>query len=219
MENGDHLTRAEFERRYAAMPGVKKAELIEGVVYIPSPVRQRRHGKPHFTLVGWLSRYVGRTPGVEGGADSTLRLDLDNEPQPDAMLFVAPEHGGTVRIGADDYVEGAPELVAEVSASTAAIDMNAKLRVYRRNEAKEYLVWRVADEIIDWFALRAGQYERLAPGSDGILRSEAFPGLWLDTAAMMRFDIAGVDRALDQGLAGREHAAFVQRLQAARPGR
>ena len=39
LENGDRLTRAEFERRYAAMPRLKKAELIEGIVYVPSPVR------------------------------------------------------------------------------------------------------------------------------------------------------------------------------------
>ena len=38
LEHGDHLTREEFERRYEAMPHVRKAELIEGVVYMPSPV-------------------------------------------------------------------------------------------------------------------------------------------------------------------------------------
>lgn len=34
LENGDRLSRFEFEHRYQAMPELKKAELVEGVVYI-----------------------------------------------------------------------------------------------------------------------------------------------------------------------------------------
>jgi Uma2 family endonuclease len=133
LETGDRLSRAEFERRYEAMPQLKKAELIEGVVYVPSPVRMNRHAEPHFDLVGWMAHYKWATPGIRGGDNATTRLDLDNEPQPDAVLFIDPAKGGHARISADDYLEEAPELVAEVASSSASFDLNAKFNVYRRN--------------------------------------------------------------------------------------
>src|SRR6516225_7808558 len=91
LENGDRLTRFEFERRYEAMPHLKKAELIEGEVYMPSPVRYRKHSRPHSHLIGWLTHYEAGTPGVEAGDNTSIRLDLDNEPQPDAHLIIAPD--------------------------------------------------------------------------------------------------------------------------------
>jgi Uma2 family endonuclease len=212
LENGDRLTRAEFERRYEAMPHLKKAELIEGVVFMPSPVRQRRHGRPHHHINTWLGVYEAGTPGVEGGDNSTTRLDLDTEPQPDVVLFIQPERGGKVRISADDYIEGAPELVVEVAASKVSIALNAKLQVYCRNGVCEYIVWRVLDQDIDWFVLREGQYDRLQPGADGLYRSEIFPGLWLDAAALLRGDLATVLAAVQRGIASPEHAAFVAKL-------
>ncbi len=212
LENGDRLTRAEFERRYEAMPHLKKAELIEGVVYMPSPVRQGHHGQPHSRLVGWLIQYEAGTPGVETGDNSTTRLDLDNEPQPDAVLFIDPERGGQARVGADDYIEGAPELVIEVAGSHVSLALNAKLQVYRRNGVREYIVWRVQDAEIDWFILRDGRYDRLTPGADGVTRSEIFPGLWLDSAALLRGDLAAVLSVVQRGIASPEHAAFVARL-------
>ena len=212
LEPGDRLTRPEFERRYAAMPHLTKAELIEGVVYLPSPVRYLRHGRPHAQLMGWLICYEAGTPGVGTADNGTVRLDLDNEPQPDAMLLIDPECGGQARISADDYVETAPEFVAEVSSSSVSIDLTAKLHVYRRNGVHEYLVWRVLDRTVDWFVLRAGQYERLAPDAEGLVRSETFPGLWLDVAALLRGDVAGVLAAVQRGLASLEHNAFVARL-------
>ena len=126
LENGDRLTRAEFERRYEAMPRKSKAELIEGVVYMPSPVGLRRHGEPHGLVIGWLAYYKARTPGLILGDNSTVRMDLDNEPQPDVLLLIDPDRGGQARISADDYVEGAPELVAEIASSSASYDLNAK---------------------------------------------------------------------------------------------
>src|ERR671922_3091229 len=113
LENGDRLTRAEFERRYEAMPHLNKAELIEGVVYVPSPVRHRHHGAPHAQLIGWLVQYAAHTPGVEVADNTSVRLDLDNEPQPDALLRIDPACGGQSRLSEDDFIEGAPELVAE----------------------------------------------------------------------------------------------------------
>jgi Uma2 family endonuclease len=212
LEPGDRLTREEFERRYAAMPDLKKAELIEGVVYMPSPVRARRHGNPHAKIITWLGYYEAKTPGVEVADNATARLDLDNEPQPDAMLYVAPELGGQVRITADDYIEAAPELVAEVASSSASYDLNTKLHVYRRSGVREYVVWRVLDGAIDWFVLRGGRYERLEPDERGVVRSEFFPGLWLDMAALLRGDLAGVLQVLDEGLATEQHAAFAVQL-------
>jgi Uma2 family endonuclease len=212
LENGDRLTRAEFERRYEAMPHLKKAELIEGVVYVPSPVRHRQHGSPHAQLIGWLFQYAANTPGVEVGDNSSVRLDLDNEPQPDALLLIDPARGGQVRISADGIIEGAPELVAEVASSSVSYDLHAKLHVYRRNGVREYIVWRVLDQEIDWFVLRDGQYERMPVDAQGLLRSGVFPGLWLDPAALIRGDLATVLTIVQQGLASPEHAAFVTRL-------
>lgn len=211
---GDRLTRAEFERRYEAMPGIKKAELVEGVVYMPSPVRDDDHGGPHFDVIGWLFFYRAHTPGVKGGDNSTLRLDLDNEPQPDACLRVLTECGGQARI-VDGYVEGGPELIAEVSASSASYDLHDKLNAYRRNGVQEYVVWRVWDDAIDWFILRDGTYDRLPLTADGLYKSEVFPGLWLDPAALVSGDMSRVLEVLQTGLASPEHAEFATKLQQA----
>jgi hypothetical protein len=212
LETGDRLTRPEFERRYAAMPHVKKAELIEGVVYMPSPV-SNEHAQPHFDLIAWLAFYRAATPGIAGGDNGTVRLDLDNEPQPDAFLRILAEHGGQSRVDEDGYISDAPELVAEVARSSVSIDLHAKLNAYRRNGVREYLVWRVEDQIIDWFVLREGRYEPLAPSADGLYRSEVLLGLWLDAAALLRGDLLAVFQTVQRGLDSPEHAAFVRRLQ------
>jgi Uma2 family endonuclease len=209
---GDRLTRAEFERRYAAMPHVKKAELIEGVVYMPSPVTQEDHGGPHFDVIGWLATYRAATKGVQGGDNSSLRLDLANEPQPDAFLRILPEFGGQSR-NSGKYVAGAPELIFEVAASSASYDLHDKLRAYQRNGVCEYVVWRVWDREIDWFVLRDDAYEQLALNAAGHYESQVFPGLWLDPADLIRGDLARVLAVLQQGLASPEHAAFMRRLE------
>lgn len=218
LEPGDQLTRDEFERRYDAMPLLKKAELIEGVVHMPPPaVRFEYHGGPHADLMTWLGTYRAATPGVRLGDNSSVRLDLENEPQPDALMFIEPRFGGQVKLSSDGYIEGAPELVAEVSGSTASIDLNTKLRVYRRNGVREYLVWRVFDRAIDWFALLGGDYAPLTP-SEGVLRSQVFPGLWLDTAALIREDLAQAIQVLQQGTKTAEHAEFAARLKSQASG-
>lgn len=153
LETGDRLSRAEFERRYEAQPDLKKAELIEGMVYMPSPVCHRHHGGPHAHLITWLGTYQAFTPRVEVGDNNTIRLDLDNEPQPDAVLFIDPERGGQARISDADYLEEAPELVADVASSSVSLDLNQKFHVYRRNGVREYLTWRVLDQAVDWFVL------------------------------------------------------------------
>jgi Uma2 family endonuclease len=212
LENGDHLTRAEFERRYEAMPAGVKAELINGRVYVASPVRLRKHGQPHLIVSAWLGTYWAATPGVEAGDNSTVRLDQETEPQPDALLMISPAHGGQAAVDADDYVAGAPELVVEVAASSVSYDLHDKLQAYWRNGVREYITWRILDSEVDWRVLRAGEYVLLHPGDEGYLRSEVFPGLWLDPHALVKLDMAGVLDVLRQGLASLEHAAFVASL-------
>jgi Uma2 family endonuclease len=162
---------------------------------------------------GWLCVYEARTPGLVLGDNSTVRLDLDNEPQPDVLLLVDPALGGQATISEDDYVEGAPELVGEIASSSASYDVGVKLRAYRRNGVREYVVHRVLDGKVDWYVLRDGSYVKLSP-DDGILKSEVFPGLWLDAAAFVRGDIATVLDVLAEGLATAEHGEFVQSLKA-----
>ena len=213
LEAGDRLTRAEFERRYEAMPHLKKAELIEGVVYMPAAVRYRGHGRPHSWMVTWLGHYESETLGVFGADNTSVRLDLDNEPQPDGVLFIEPRCGGQVAISDDDYIEGSPELAVEVASSSVSYDLGDKLNAYRRNGIQEYLVWRVLDGEFDWFELREGRYEKLEADAQGVLRSNVFPGLWLDTKALLAGNLKGALATLQQGVASQEHNDFLQRLQ------
>ncbi|MDY6782930.1 MAG: Uma2 family endonuclease [Cyanobacteriota bacterium] len=199
LENGDRLTRLEFEIRYEKMPRLKKAELIEGVVYMGSPLRIDRHGNPHIHVATWLGIYEAATPGVQTGDNCTVRLDADNEPQPDVLL--RKKEGGQSTISEDGYVEGAPELIVEIAASTVSIDLHDKQRVYRRNQVQEYLVWRVDDRELDWFRLKEGKYIKSKPDEKGIIRSEVYPGLWLDTNALLAGNLAKVLEGLQQGIA------------------
>jgi Uma2 family endonuclease len=212
LESGDRLSRQEFERRYTAMPQIKKAELIEGIVYVASPLRFRSHGQPHGQLITCLGVYQVSTPGVELGDNVTVRLDLDNEPQPDVVLLVDQRLGGQARISEDDYIEGAPELVAEVAASSASIDLHDKKRAYRRNGVQEYIVWQILENKLDWFSLQNGEYVPLEPDADGIIKSQVFPGLWLAVTALLAGEMTKVLAVLQQGLNSKEHAEFVQQL-------
>ncbi|MBI2928525.1 MAG: Uma2 family endonuclease [Verrucomicrobia bacterium] len=212
LENGDRLTRAEFERRYEAMPHINKAELIEGVVYMPSPVRIKKHAGPQSDLVAWLRFYAAHTPSVETGDNATVRLDLDNEPQPDVVLRILPEAGGQTTDSEDDYIEGAPELAAEVAAGTASYDLHQKKNAYRRNGVREYVVWLTEEARLHWWELRNEQYVPLEPDAAGLLKSRVFPGLWLDVPALLRRDFARVLEAVALGVASDEHARFVARL-------
>ena len=216
LQSGDRLTRSEFERRYTAMPHVKKAELIEGTVYMASPLRFEPHAEPHGDLMVWLGNYKVATPGVRMGDNPTVRLDLDNEPQPDALLMIDKVCGGEAYIGADGYVEGSPELVAEVAASSAAIDLGDKKQAYRRNGIQEYVVWQVFDQKIEWFRLVDEEYVALEANENGVICSFVFPGLWLDVAAMLTGDMSRVLTVLQQGINSKAHQNFVEKLSVAR---
>ena len=142
--------------------------------------------------------------------NTTVRLDPDNEPQPDALLRI--EVGGQSTITEDNYVEGAPEFIAEIAASSASYDLRDKLRVYRRNGVQEYLIWQVYEQRIDWFRLREGDYVSLLADASGIVRSEVFPVLWLAVPALIAGSLGEVQSVLQMGLATPEHQSFVEQL-------
>ncbi|MCC7365678.1 MAG: Uma2 family endonuclease [Dehalococcoidia bacterium] len=187
LQSGDRMTRAEFERRYEGDP--RKCELVEGIVYVASPV-SLNHGTPHARMVAWLAVYADLHRDVVEVADNTtFRLDGDNEPQPDIALRRIT---GSSVVGIDGIPSGPPELVVEIAASSVSYDLHVKKNVYRRSGVQEYIAWRVFDEVIDWFRLRDGVYEELRPDAEGVIASEVFPGLRLDVAAMLRGDLRAV---------------------------
>ena len=213
LESGDRLTREEFERRYAATPHLKKAELIEGVVYVSSPLRYQKHGEPHGFIMGWLAIYVAATPGVGFADNTTVRLDLDNEPQPDALVRLKEAYGGQSRLSEDDYVEGAPELIVEIASSSASYDLHDKKKAYRRNGVQEYIVWQVAEEKVSWFSLQGGEYVTLEPDEAGVIRSRIFPGLNLKVTSLLRGELAQVLAEVQKGIDTQVHQMFVEQLQ------
>lgn len=178
-----------------------------------SPLRFRPHAEPHGRLITWLGVYQAATPDVQMGIEPTVRLDIDNEPQPDGVLLISPASGGQATLSDDGYLEGATELVAEVAASSAAIDLGDKKRAYRRSGVQEYIVWQVFDQKIDWFQLQDGDYVSLLPDEQGVLHSQVFPGLWLNVAAMLQGDMRSVLAVLQTGIETAEHQAFVKHLE------
>jgi Uma2 family endonuclease len=196
LESGDHLTRIEFHRRYCARPDIKKAELVEGVVYVASPVSPR-HAGPHMRINHWLSSYWEHHPELELYDNVTVVLDADNEVQPDACLV----HFGPGGPRLDDegkHLQGPPQLVVEVAASSASYDMHEKMRAYRRNSVPEYVVWLVLEEQVKWFRLQEGEYVLIEPNTNGIIESTEFPGLRLSVPKLLAGDLAGVRAELDR---------------------
>ena len=212
LDNGDQVAAAEFLRRYEAMPQVKKAELIEGVVYMGSPVRLI-HAEPDTLMQTWLGYYSAHTLGVVAATNATVRLDAKNVPQPDALLRLLPEYGGRTRVDAGGDLEGPPELVVEIAGTSASIDLRDKLKVYCRSGVREYLVWRTSDGHFDWFVLENQQYHPRPPAPDGFIESRIFPGLRLDVAALLAADAARVLRGLEAGLQSPAHTTFLAEIQ------
>ena len=213
LESGDRLNRTEFERRYRQLPPKKKAELVEGVVYMASPVRAQQHGQPHSCIMGWLMVYAAATPHLMVCDNTTVRLDWQNEPQPDALLRLDESVGGQSRIGEDDYIEGAPELIVEIAASSASYDLHDKLRAYRRNGVKEYLIWLVQEREFRWYALAEGKYRQQQPDESGCIKSLFFPGLDLEVQALLAGRMERVLAKVQEGLGSEEHKSFLYRLQ------
>jgi hypothetical protein len=211
LENGDHLDQKTFHERYEAMPPNCRAELIGGIVYMSSP-QKRPHGKQQTKLIQWLCAYEDATPGVEANCHNTQILSDESEPQPDSGLFILPEYGGQVWEDEKGYLHGAPEWIGEVSDSTESIDMNSKKDDYEAAGVREYVVVAVRKRHVFWMVRHRGKFRDLAAGADGILRSEVFPGLWLDPEALLNRNGKRLLAVLQQGLASPEHAAFVAKL-------
>ena len=211
LEAGDHLDQKTFHARYEGMPPGTRAELIGGVVHMPSPMRLP-HARLQRRVSAWLNDYEEFTPGVEGGDSPTIILGDDSEPQPDCCLYIRPEKGGQVRISEDEYITGAPELVVEIASSTESYDLHSKKRDYERAGVREYVVVALRQQKVFWFILGDGQFTELRLAQDGIYRSQVFPGLWLDSHALLKLDDKRTREVLRQGCTSAEHAAFVKRL-------
>jgi Uma2 family endonuclease len=211
LHTGDRMTRDEFHRIYQAMPEDFEAELIGGIVYVGSPLK-RRHGTNHLPLGTLLFAYEGHTPGVESGDNTTILLGEEGQPQPDLYLRILPEFGGKSQTTHDDFVAGAPELIAEIAHSSRAIDLHAKREDYARYGVLEYLVLCLREAQLRWFDLRTN--DELAPEADGTFRLRTFPGLWVHGEALLAKDYRRLMATLGQGLATPEHAAFVNQLAA-----
>lgn len=211
LENGDELDQKTFHERYEAMPSHIRAELIGGIVFMASP-QKRRHGRSQATLVWWLGEYEASTPGTEVLVNTTAILGPKSEPEPDACLYILPECGGQTWEDDDGYLNGAAELNAEVSWATESIDLHRKKYDYEKAGVREYIVAALRQKKVFWFVRRRGKYRELPPGPDGVIRSEVFPGLWLDPDALLRGDRKSLLAVLRQGLATKEHAEFVAKL-------
>jgi Uma2 family endonuclease len=209
---GQRLKQPEFHRRYEAYPEDVKFELIGGIVYMASPLG-RLHGLYHPVLSGALWNYSSATPGTELLDNATTILGEESEPQPDLELRIQFAFGGRSRETDDNYVEGPPELIAEVAHSSRDIDLGAKRDDYQRAGVVEYLVLSIADQQLHWFHFPSG--EPIRPNRRGIWRSRVFPGLWIHGEALLARDSARLIAVVQRGLTSREHAAFVKRLQAA----
>lgn len=208
LAQGDRLSQAEFHRRYERRPDLNKAELIDGLVFLESPIRYRAHGRPHSEILHWLKSYSLATPGTIALGNVTLILDDRNELEPDCVLFLSPQFGGKCQPDPNDYLRGSPELVVEISASTTARDYGPKLAVYLKHQVQEVIIWRTENGILDWFLLNQAQYHLQKPGSDGLLRSRAFPGLFLHSPSLITGDLNAVLHYLQLGLNSPSHRDF-----------
>lgn len=210
LETGDRLDRRTFHERYAAMPESFRAELLGGMVVVPSPI-SREHWSVQGLVSLWLGNYSVATPGAAFGTNGSVFLSDDTEVQPDVSLLILPERGGQARYEGP-YFAGAPELVAEIASSSESYDLHLKYQAYEAAGVREYVVVRLRQREVDWFALTHGRFERRAPGEDGLYRSDVFPGLWLSPQALVEERSADVLAVLQQGLATAEHADFVAEL-------
>ncbi|MFN3927808.1 MAG: Uma2 family endonuclease [Pseudanabaenaceae cyanobacterium] len=213
LESGDRLSRDEFERRYGQCSHIKKAELINGVVFVASPVRAMYHGRPHSLIMGWLMLYDFATPCVAVFDNTTIQLDQSNEVQPDVLLRLDDRAGGQSFLSDQDYIVGAPELIVEIASSSASYDLHDKKEVYCRCGVKEYLVWVVGENSFYWYQLVNQTYVQQLPCEEGILRSREFAGLWLNLPALLAGKMSVVIETLQAGLKSPEYLEFIRRLE------
>jgi Uma2 family endonuclease len=207
---GDTLTSDEFLCRWEEIADLKRAELIEGIVYMPSPV-SLGHGRFESFLNIWLGFYATGTPGCLPSLEATWLMVGRNVPQPDVTLTILPEYGGQSGIKGPFHA-GAPELIVEVAVSSYSRDFGAKRRLYESMGVREYLIALPGEEKLVWHVLTPAGFQTLEPGTDGVYRSSCFPGLWLAPDALWALDLARMNNVLQQGLATPEHATFAAEL-------
>jgi Uma2 family endonuclease len=203
------MGQAEFHRRYEAYHGDIKFELVGGFVHMSSPLRIK-HSDYDGELGFVLGLYRRATPGIGELHNATAILGDESEPQPDLGLRILEEYGGQSTVNSKDYIVGPPELLAEIAYSTRSIDLHLKRVDYRFAGVQEYLVLCVEEQELHWFDFKSRRPIR--PTSKGVYRSRAFPGLWIDGAALMALKSQQVEDVARQGLATKDHAAFVEEL-------
>jgi Uma2 family endonuclease len=217
---GLRLNRDEFYRRVEEWERSGKSargiERLEGIVYMPTPLPVDSHGEPLAKIVAWLGYYMAHTQGAQASCCSTAKLDKNNDPECDAILRIRPGFGGQSETDESGYLAGAPEFSVEIAGTSSQRDLETKFEIYRRNGVLEYLVWETIAEEFHWFVLDDGDYRRLLPDEEGLLRSRVFPGLWLDINALLDGDLAKVLQVVQQGLTTDEHQQFVAQLAAKR---
>jgi Uma2 family endonuclease len=191
LESGDRLPRAEFHRRYCERPDIYKAELIDGVVYVTRRVRAI-HGEAHGVLEGWLGAYAAYHPGVHVYGPVTVFLDELSEVQPDATIIHEWSLGSRLGETTDGFFAGVPDLITEAAESSASYDLHDKLESYRRAGVREYVVWQLYEQRINWFHLQQGRYVPLFPDEQGLVRSVTFPDLHLPVAKVLSGDHVAV---------------------------
>jgi hypothetical protein len=209
LQAGDKLTREEFLRRWEGHPEIQFAELIGGIVYMPSP-QSMEHGDKEADVGLLLGTYALHTPGTKHSHNVTTLLG-DDSPQPDVHLRILPEYGGTTR-RAGKFLKGAAELIAEICATSVAYDLHQKLELYEAAGVQEYLAILMYEKEIRWHILTKTGYELLAPAAPNLWKSRVFPGLWLDGKAILADDAVQMIKTLMKGLRSPDHAAFVKKL-------
>ena len=213
LQSGDHLCRAEFRRRYALYPEIQKAELIEGVVIVGSPVH-RQHGRPHFQFVSLVGTYTAHTPGLVAGDNESIVLDEDNEFQPDLFIGIDSIRGGQLTDTEKGPLAGVPEFIVEIAASSASYDLHSKFDVYLRSGVQEYLVLLAYEREMRFFRLEEGEFRSVQPNEDGVLRSRVLPGLWFRSDWFWEGRMSELLQLVQEGLASREHQEFAANLSA-----
>jgi Uma2 family endonuclease len=213
LHNGDRMNQPEFHKRYETCPDDVKFELVGGIVYMASPLRYP-HGTYHLKLGAVFDIYASATPGVEGADNTTTILGEEAEPQPDLLLRIVEECGGQSKVDEDDYLQGAPELIAEVAHSSRSMDLNQKKDDYYRSGVLEYVVLAVEEEELHWFHFPSG--DSLDADRKGVHRSKVFPGLWIHTPSLLEKKSGSLHRVLRRGLATRSHQEFIKQLARAR---
>ncbi len=148
---------------------------------------------------------------------STTILSEESEPQPDLTLRIRSNFGGQSRETEGRYVQGAPELIAEISHNTHAIDLHDKRKVYQAAGVQEYIVLNLEDVELVWFDFAAQGL--IVPDKKGIARSRVFPGLWINVPALLADDGQKLIATLNRGLKSPAHAAFVKKLKGAQTSR